>query len=352
MTRTGEKTVEFSGGVKKDNHSDIRVIVLAGEEFQRLERLSALIEEKVDKATRDFNYDSLWPEDFKKNDDSRKENGVGKFSNLLQTYPMMAARRVIVFRFFDELHPEIRKKICACLQKTPETTLVILEGEKVSLSPKPPKAWLREETFKKIYERDLPSWIHSQFAKRGKKIAENAVALLMNNVGDVLSEMDGEINKVTIAVGERNPVTLEDVEKIVGMFRKYTTYAFCNAVGEGNFAEASLILTNLMETEKNKETWYITLLASHFMKIAEYKAQIKAGIPHDIAMKVLATNEYFWKLNNFGVQVRNLGEKDIRRALIRLAETDSVFKKSSLDNRLIMEIMLPEIMTKHDKKVR
>lgn len=332
-----------------ENLHDVRVIVLAGEEFQRLERLSALIEETVDKATRDFNYDSLWPEDFKKNEDSRRENGVGRFSSLLQTYPMMAERRVIVFRFFDDLHPEIRKKICTLLQKTPETTLVILEGEKPSLSPKPPKAYYREETFKKIYERDMPSWIRSRFAKRGKKIAENAIALLINNVGDVLSELDREIEKVTVAVEDRNPVTLSDVEKIVGMFRRYTPYALCNAVGAGDFSEASHILTNLMETEKNKETWYITLLASHLMKIAEYNAQVKAGTPPDVAMKVLAATEFFWKINKYGIQVKNFGRQEVRRALIRLADTDSSLKKSSLDHRLIMELMLPAIMPKQEK---
>ena len=104
-----------------------------------------------------------------------------------------------------------------------------------------------------------------------------------------------------------------------------------------------------METEKNKETWYITSRASHFMKIAEYHAQVKAGTPPDIAMKVLAANDFFWKLNKYGIQVRNLGEQEVRRALIRLAETDSALKKSTLDNKLIMELMLPAIMPKQDK---
>ncbi|MDP2983518.1 MAG: DNA polymerase III subunit delta [Candidatus Latescibacter sp.] len=339
---------------------EVRVIVLAGEEFQRLERLSALIEETVDKATRDFNYDSLWPEDFKKNrgprksedlwgdnEDSKRDNGVGRFSSLLQTYPMMAERRVIVFRFFDDLHPEIRKKICALLQRTPETTLVILEGEKISLSPKPSSVSYREETFKQIYDNKLPDWIRKQFAKRGKKITEDAIALMINNVGSVLGELNKEIEKVVVAVEDKNPVTVTDVEKIVGTFRRYTTYALCNAVGAGDFGEAAHVLTNLMETEKNKETWYITLLASHLMKIAEYNAQIKAGTPPGQAMKVLTASEFLWKTNKYGIQVKNFGWQEVRRALIRLADTDSSLKKSSLDHRLIMELMLPFIMPGH-----
>ncbi|MFA6470581.1 MAG: DNA polymerase III subunit delta [Candidatus Latescibacterota bacterium] len=329
------------------NLRNLRVIVLAGEEFQRLERLSALIEETVDAATRDFNYDCLWPDDFKKAEDTRKEYGAGKFSTLLQTYPMMADRRVIVLRNFDEIHPEIRKKICAFLQKTPESALVILEGEKISLSPKPESASYREETFKQIYDNKLPDWIRKQFAKSGKKITEDAIALLLNNVGSVLGELNEEVKKVVIAVEDKNPVTVTDVEKIVGMFKRYTTYALCNAVGAGDFAEAAHILTNLMETEKNKEMWYITSLATHLMKIAEYNAQIKAGTPHGQAMKVLTASDFLWKTNKYSIQVKNFGQKEVRRALIRLADTDSSLKKSSLDNRLIMELMLPFIMPGH-----
>jgi DNA polymerase III subunit delta len=325
---------------------DIRVISLAGEEFQRLERLSELIGETVDAATRDFNYDSIWPEDFKKTEESRKENGVGKFTSLLQTYPMMAERRVIVLRNFEEIHPEHRKKICALLQKTPETTLVILESEKISLSPKLSGSHYREETFRQIYDRDLPDWIRKRFSKHGKKINQDAVALIINNVGSVLGELNNEIGKVIIAVQDKNPVVLSDVEKIVGMFKRYTPYAFCAAVGSGDFKEASYILENLMETEKNKETWFITLLGSHLMKIAEYNVQIQAGIPPEQAMKVLAANNFFWKMNKYDTQVKIFGVKEVRRALIRLAETDSSLKKSSLDHRLIMELMLPLIMPK------
>ena len=83
------------------------------------------------------------------------------------------------------------------------------------------------------------------------------------------------------------------------------------------------------------------------MKIAEYNAQIKAGTPPEQAMKVLAASEFFWKINKYGIQVKNFGWQEVRRALIRLADTDSSLKKSSLDHRLIMELMLPFIMPSH-----
>ncbi len=74
--------------------SEIRVILLSGEEFQRLERLSEILGEVVDEATRDFNLDTIRPEDF----------AVGKLSELIMTFPMIASRRIIVLRDFDSIH--------------------------------------------------------------------------------------------------------------------------------------------------------------------------------------------------------------------------------------------------------
>ncbi|HUT63067.1 MAG TPA: hypothetical protein VMZ04_03825, partial [Anaerolineae bacterium] len=145
--------------MKRETFSHVRVILLSGEEFQRSERLSEILGAVLDDATRDFNLDTFTPETF----------SLVTMSELIMTFPMMAERRVIVIRDFDSLHPETRKKACTIIKNTPETTLVIIEGEKVALSPKPPAKYLRTELFKPIYENKISPWLQRRFAKRGKK---------------------------------------------------------------------------------------------------------------------------------------------------------------------------------------
>jgi DNA polymerase-3 subunit delta len=316
-----------------------RVILLSGEEFQRLERFAEVVEEAVDPATRDFNYDVFSPEDFK------KEEGVGRFADIIMTFPMMAARRVMVIRDFDGIHAETRKKIAAVVKNTPDTTLVVIEAEKATLAPKPPEGYLRQETFKRVYENKLPEWIRGRFSRRKKRATDSAIALLINNVGDILRELDNEIEKVCIATGDKQTVTEEDVGRIVGAFRRHTVYAFCNAIGIGDFPEAARILRYLMDSEKNKETYYVSALASHLMKIAEYNTQVRAGMPRDDAMKLVTESPFLWKLNRYDEQARNFGKPEpVRRALEAITETDSALKKSPVDKELLVEFMLPKVM--------
>jgi len=320
--------------VKNENLSDIRVILLSGEEFQRLERLSEILDITVDKATRDFNFDVFNSETF----------SLESLSDVILTFPMMAVRRVIVLRDFNSLHPETRKKVSAIVQKTPDTTLVIIEDEKVTLTPKPPKKYLLTESFKPVYENRLPFWIKNRFKKRGKKVSDNAVAHLINNVGCVLGELDNEIEKITIVAQDKINVSEEDVARVVGMFRRDTVWNFRNTVGLGDFDGAARILTNLLETEKNKETFYISTLASHIMNIAAFNNFRGKGIPKEEAIKMLGENSFHWKLNKMDIQARRFGQAEVRRALTALAHAESTIKKFGVDKRLVMELLIPSVL--------
>jgi DNA polymerase III delta subunit len=264
---------------------------------------------------------------------------------MVTEYPMMAVRRVVVLRFFDNVEKDVKKKIAEALKDVPETTLVIIEGDKIALTPKPPSRFILEETFKPIYYSGLPSWIQKRFAKRGKRASDGAVEILQNNIGEALRELDGEIEKIVMVAGDASTVTEEHTEKIVGEFRRYTVYALQNAVGIGNFAEAVHILRALSEEEKNRETYFTLILASHIMKIAEYNSLVRSGVSRSEAIKALKENEYGrWKYNKMNEQVRNFGESEVRRALTVLADTDSDLKRSGIGKELIMELMLPRIM--------
>jgi len=331
--------------VKKEIFSETRVILLSGEEFQRLERMSEILDATVDEATRDFNLDTLYPEDFT----------VGKLSELIMTFPMMTQRRVIVIRDFDKLNKDVIKKACEVIKQTPETALVIIEGEKASLSPRP-KSHFTAESFKQIYENKLPNWIKDRFKKRGKNVSESAVTLLINNTGTILRELDSEIEKVTIVAGDRDTVTENDVQQVVGPFKRDTIWGLCHAVGLEDFKEATRILINLMEKEKdtndNKitDTFIIWKLYSHILSISEYKRLIKHGVSHDEAMKVVTTSKFSWKNNKMNVQIRNFNPHRVRRILTVLGRTESTLKRSRIDKKLLMEFLIPLIIPKEQKK--
>jgi DNA polymerase III subunit delta len=320
---------------------DIRIVLLSGEEFQRSERLDEILEAAVDTATRDFNRDILFPQDIQKSAD------VQRFADIVMSYPMMAERRVVAIRFWDDVgknSPDVKKKIAAVLKDTPETTLVLIEGEKVALTPKPPARFMKEESFKPVYDDKLPYWIQERFRKLGKKAEKGVVELLANNIGNQLRELDGEIEKIAMIAGDSPTATGAHAEKVVGEFRRFTIYALQNAVGTGDFAEAIHVLRALSQEERNRETYYNMSLASHIMKIAGYNALVKSGVSPAEAKKATGFNDWFWNKNDMSKQTRLFTEKRALQALTVLADTDSDLKRSRIDKELIMELALARIM--------
>lgn len=104
-----------------------------------------------------------------------------------------------------------------------------------------------------------------------------------------------------------------------------------------------------MEAEKNKETTFLGTLSSHIMKISEYNRLKNSGIPQNEAMKVVTASPFLWKLNRMDEQAKNFNSRNVKKALSMLIRTESTLKKSGIDNKLLMELMLPFIMPKRSK---
>ena len=289
----------------------------------------------VDPATKDFNFDTFWPE--------RAANSKFPFETLaeiVQTFPMMAGKRVIVIREFHCIHPAHRQKIAEIAADTPDTTLLIIEGDDVKLKTKPPKQYFVAENFKKIYDNQLPAFIRDRFAKRGRKASGEVVHLLMNNVGDVLGELDNEIEKICTATDEVT-IDKEAAEKVVGAFKRFTPWALTHAIGLDDFEEAARIMARLMEDEPGKGTFFLATLFTHIARIGAYNDQIAKGTPHNEAMKILTHMPFLWKQNRLGEQTKRYGTRRVRTALTACAKTEAMLKSSGIDTRLLMDIMLP-----------
>ena len=209
---------------------------------------------------------------------------IGRLNGLVMTFPMMADRRVVVIRNFDSIRKDRKKAVCGVIAGTPETTLVVVEGDSAKLSPKP-KSGLLSESFKPVYENRLPGWIRERFRARGRSVEDGVIGLLINNVGTMLRELDSEIGKMAVAAGDGERITEEVASRVVGQFKRDTVYGLCNAVGLGNLELAAKILANLLETEPGKETYFLSSMISHIAKLGEYNRLTGEGLPQAEAMK-------------------------------------------------------------------
>jgi len=99
-----------------------------------------------------------------------------------------------------------------------------------------------------------------------------------------------------------------------------------------------------MESEKNKETYFISAMAAHIMKVSEYNSLIRKGISQSEAMKVLTSSPFLWKINKYDKQTANINWEKARLIIEALKNADSSIKKYSIDKELMMELLVPSLV--------
>lgn len=82
-----------------------------------------------------------------------------------------------------------------------------------------------------------------------KKMSKGAYLALMDMTGFDLRTFCGSLEKLVDYVGERNSITVEDVESVLKRTKKDPIYDFTNAIGDRRIENALFFLNSLLEAE-------------------------------------------------------------------------------------------------------
>jgi DNA polymerase III subunit delta len=182
------------------------------------------------------------------------ETAADEFRSLVETPPMLAARRAVVLSEVESLlqkrarQQALRAAVLGYLKRPlPETLLVLVQSAGTKPDPE-----LQRDTVAVDFEVLEPArvvrWIHHHAAKtRGVSFEDDAARLLQEAVGDDLSQIAAEVAKLAGAAGTR-PVTAADVAELVGVRHEETIGAFLDAVTGRRFAAAAEMVPRLLTT--------------------------------------------------------------------------------------------------------
>lgn len=164
--------------------------------------------------------------------------------------PMFGGRRLVLVDGIERLRKGDREALLPALTNLPDSTILVLTADKldgrltftrdlrrrtavVSAAPLP--------------ERELPEWIGRRFAARGHRISRACAERLLLLTGPGLSALAGEIEKVSLYVGEAGQITEEDLNRVVAGGLGGTLDDLTRAVGERDLARALAALAGALE---------------------------------------------------------------------------------------------------------
>lgn len=222
------------------------VYLLMGDESYYIDLIcDAIIENALNENERDFNQTILYGAD------------VDDFAivvNAAKRFPMMAEHQLIVVKEAQNIRGI--ENLSYYLQKPLMSTILVICYKNGTLKNKKILAGIEKIGLvyesKKLYESQLPAFINTYVAAKKLAIDPKAVSMLADFVGNDLSRLSGELDKLAISLPEGSMrITPESVERNVGISKDFNNYELLNAIVTRNVSKAAQIVQYFEQNPKN-----------------------------------------------------------------------------------------------------
>jgi DNA polymerase-3 subunit delta len=293
---------------------------LQGDEPYYIDLISDWIEERgLAEAERGFNQTVLYG----------KEANLSAVLNAARQFPTMAPRRVVIVKEAQEMPDWNTEKGKETLAKyvarpVPSTVLVFNYKYKkldarTSLAKALDKSAVLVET-KKMYDNQLPGWVKGLFKERGHDLTDKAVAMLCESIGNDLSRMANEVDKLLINFPAKGkPIDEDAIATYVGISKEYNTFELQSALAKRDVVRANRIVHYFAANPKsNPVIPIIALLFGYFAKLLLVHGSSDKSKP--AVAQLLGVNPYF--VDEYLLAVRNYPVHQVVKIIGHLRQAD------------------------------
>jgi DNA polymerase-3 subunit delta len=312
--------------LKSKNFSSI--YFLEGEESYFIDFIGDYITENaLDEADKEFNQTILYG----------KETDMATILNNAKRFPMMADKQLVLVREAQEvkdIDKIVKVKINGKEQELslleeyaknalPSTILVFCYkykslDKRKSLS----KSLLKTSTFftsQKIYDNKIPAWIESYCKKKKIGITPKASVLLTEYVGNDLSRIVNELDKLVINKKTGEDINDEDIRNNIGISKDYNVFELQNAIARKDVLKANQIVNHFAANEKeNPMPMVMGILYSYFSKLILYHTSPDKS--QSSIASLLKVNPFFVK--DYEIAAKNYPPAKLIRIVSYLREYD------------------------------
>ncbi len=307
------------------------LILLYGEEVYLLHQVHQRIRSTIFGTTKDDFNDHLF---------HGKGARAEDILDAATTYPVFAPRKLVTVKDFHLLPVQEQDKLSDYLERPLEQTCLLLIADKIDSRRKFFQQFKKKGVvlkFDPLADREIPDFVRRAVQQRGIRISRDALDLFCSLVSNSLHEIEGELDKLFLYIGERREIGVDDVETIVSRGRSESVFALGEAIAKGDliraltllrrFAAASeppLLVLNLI-TGHYRLLWKIRALDHQQCAAADIARQV--GRPPFVVQRLLE-------------QARRFSRRRFIAAYDLFIHTDLAMKSRGGDAEALLELMV------------
>lgn len=292
-----------------------KIYFLHGEEPYFIDQITnAIVEHALEEHERDFNQSIIYG----------KEAEALSLMAEAKGYPMMAERRVVIlkeaqdFRGMEDLLPYFESP-------SDQTVFVInykyktYDARKKSLKAAAQNGLVFKSARVKDYK--LPDWVKSYVAQKGYGITPKASMLLAEFLGNDLSKIVNELEKLDLLIEKGTTINEVHVEENIGISKDYNVFELVNAVGARNVEKALKIVdyfdhnpkaTSIVVVVSNLFNHFSRLMKIHFLQNKSREAIASALRVHPFVAGELVNSSKIYNPKKIAANISLLYEYDLK----------------------------------------
>jgi DNA polymerase-3 subunit delta len=265
----------------------------------------------------------------------------------VQSFPLFAARRVLILKNFEALSTSNRERVIERVEALPESLTLVIESSSAKLETQAHKrlsavAEARGVAFAcdTLDEGETLERVLARFRREKVQVDADALDLLIESVGTQLIDIANEVDKLLLSVPEGGRVTRETVASVVGRYRTDSLFSVLDAVGAG--APASLLprLSTLLEAGE-EPVFVVAMMLRRVVSLLETQALVAErgrAVSSDraLAAELGATTSPFYA-GKLREQAARVPRARLEALLVNLRWADTRLKSTSLPGRVLIE---------------
>ena len=257
-----------------------------------------------------------------------------------QTLPWLGMQRLVLVRGADALPRAADPSLVAyCTQPSPSTCLIFTAQRAETSRPlfslllKLPWA----VRFRRLLARELSTWIEQRIAARGCRITADAVAALIQRVGNDLRLLANEIDKLVTFVGSEHAIEVESLTALTDDMREMSAFELARCLSAGDLAEA-LRAWSKFASSGEYPGLALGAVIHHVRQLWRIKLAQHAGTSAERLAREL--NIPAFTVRRLSAQAAAIESERLRQWLEALLEADQTLKGSGLPPQSVFEKLI------------
>ena len=317
------------------------------------ETTNSLIEQRLEGREHEWSLERFNAQDMLKSTSVSGKNSIDDFLISCETLPMLTDRKVIQLDNFELIKKVIKKKNSSSASRLFEAVENIINNPPDSLWFIFTSPAMREQDFSKplfrgikksgriqkfvAYDNSSPfNWVIQRAEKKGLPLSADVARLMINIVGNDLTDLDHELEKLSLYLSGA-PITEELIKEHIRGHKHFSVFRMTEALSRKELLPALEILDQQLQTAPREHVRLFALIIMQFRRLliihsmlSQFKKETeilaKISLPPFLGKQILA-------------QARNFSNLEMQNIYAELAHLDLRVKfKSSLAPLLLQDL--------------